>query len=471
MHYLSTRAHAPAISFEQTLLAGLAVDGGLYMPSEWPQFTVDDIASMRGLTYAELTARIIERFVGDGDSNSDNAIDLVQLSALCNRAYKNFDDATIAPLKPLGDSLYVLELFHGPTLAFKDFALQLLGQLFAHYLTRQRQTRTIIGATSGDTGSAAICALRGLDAVTLFMLHPHGRVSEVQRRQMTTVQDANIINIAVDGVFDDCQNLVKALFNDAKFREQKQLAAVNSINWVRIAAQTAYYFYAAIQLGAPQRKVNFAVPSGNFGNVFAGWVARAMGLPINRLIIGSNRNDILTRFFQSGKMQQQQVAPTISPSMDIQISGNFERYLFELLNRDGAQLTKLMQQFTDNGKFEVDADALRDACELFTAHRFTDQQTKDEIARTYQDCNELLDPHSAIGVAAARAFIADEPDSDTPTVALATAHPAKFPDAVFDACGVHPPLPERLRAVMQGEEKMIRVANDYDAVKEIIAAT
>ena len=457
VHYISTRGNAPILNFEQATLEGLAVDGGLYLPRVWPTFSEKEMRELRGMEYAQLASRILARFSGD-------CLPADILERLSDEAYGNFSHPKVAPLKQLDDSLYALELFHGPTLAFKDFALQLLGRLFGYFLDRRGQTCTIIGATSGDTGSAAIEAVRGLDAVTLYMLHPHGRVSEVQRRQMTTVLDRNIHNLAVDGDFDDCQNLVKAMFNDAEFRKRHTLAAVNSINWARIAAQTVYYFYAALKLGAPGRAVNFAVPTGNFGNVFAGYAARKMGLPINRLIIGSNSNDILTRFFASGQMKQRGINATISPSMDIQISSNFERYLFELLDRDSTRVGDLMEQFSAHGEFSVEREVREKADELFFAHRLSDAETGAQINRVYAQTGELLDPHSAIGVAAAREFS----EVGVPTVALATAHPAKFADAVAEACGAQVPLPKSLQGIMQRKEKMQRVANDLAAVKAAV---
>ena len=457
MQYLSTRGNAPTLDFEQATLAGLATDGGLYLPQTWPAFSADEMRELRGLDYAQLAARILARFVGDclpGDA----------LGRLSADAYGTFPHPKVAPLRELGPSLYTLELFHGSTLAFKDFALQFLGRLFGYFLHKRGRTCTIIGATSGDTGSAAIEAVRGLDAVTLYMLHPHGRVSAVQRRQMTTVMDDNIHNLAVDGDFDDCQNLVKGMFNDAEFRARHALAAVNSINWARIAAQTVYYFYAALALGAPQRAVNFAVPTGNFGNVFAGYAARQMGLPINRLIIGSNRNDILTRFFETGRMARGELNATISPSMDIQISSNFERYLFELLERDGAQTRDLMAQFAAGGAFNVPREVHRKATDLFRARRLSDEETRAEMKRVYVETGEFMDPHSAIGVAAARQLA----EAGVPTIALGTAHPAKFGAAVAEACGAEAPLPKSLEGILQREEKVQRVANDLTAVKSVI---
>ncbi len=357
-----------------------------------------------------------------------------------------------------------MELFHGPTLSFKDYALQILGQFFQYFLEKNEASCTIIGATSGDTGSAAIAGVRGLDAVKLFMLHPRGRVSEVQRKQMTTVLDDNIHNIAVDGTFDDCQKLVKALFSDIQFRKRHSLSAVNSINWARIAAQVVYYFRAALALGAPDREVNFSVPTGNFGNILAGYVARQMGLPIRRLIIGSNQNDILTRFFETGVMETREVTPTLSPSMDIQISSNFERYLFELVGHDSDELNDLMSRFSGAGKFSISQSLLSKARQHFSAYRLDDNQITKEILRTYKSTGEIIDPHSIIGVSAARR----EQDSSVPTVILGAAHPAKFPEAIKLATNIDVTLPAHVGDLMSMEEKLLYIDNDLAAVKSLV---
>lgn len=457
MQYISTRGRAPQLGFSDATLAGLASDGGLYLPEQWPRLGPNEIRALRGLDYAELATRILSRFTGDD-------LDEKVLSSLTHASYRSFDHSAIAPLKQLDTSLYVMELFHGPTLAFKDFALQFLGQLFNHLLNERGERCTIVGATSGDTGSAAIQAVHGLASVTLYMLHPRGKVSDVQRKQMTTVLDENIHNLAVDGTFDDCQNLVKAMFNDADFRDRHRLSAVNSINWARIAAQVVYYFRAALELGAPDQPVNFAVPTGNFGNVLAGYVAREMGLPIRRLIIGSNSNDILTRFFETGTMEQQGVNPTLSPSMDIQISSNFERYLFELLGRDSERVNRYMQSFSESGSFSLSDDDMHRARSLFAAHRLDDQQTSAEIARVYRETGEIMDPHSVIGVAAAR----EHGEHGVATVVLGTAHPAKFADAVCAATGASVALPSSAAHILESEERVEDVANSLEAVQEII---
>ena len=458
MQYCSTRGEAPVLGFEQVLLTGLARDGGLYVPEDWPQLSAEEIRALRGLPYAELLLRIARPFVGD-------AIDEVDLAAMTEASYADFGHAAVAPLKQLEPNLWLMELFHGPTLAFKDYPLQLVGRLFDHVLSNRGGHVTIVGATSGDTGSAAIEACRGRERIDVFILHPEGRVSEVQRRQMTTVLEPNIHNLAIAGSFDDCQDLVKALFNDHAFRDEASLSAVNSINWARIMAQVAYYFYGAVALGAPDRPVAFSVPTGNFGNVFAGYVAQRMGLPVAKLIVGSNRNDILTRFFESGAMTVAEVEPSLSPSMDIQVSSNFERLLFDLLGRDGAAVSRTLTGFRETGSFSVEPAVLDEARALFDARRYDDEESLAEVARVRRDCGEAVEPHSAIGIAAGRALAAD---LDAPVVALATAHPAKFPDSVERALGYRPALPERLADLYEREERLTKLPNDLATVREHI---
>jgi threonine synthase len=416
---------------------------------------------MVGLDYATLAARVMAPFAGP-------AIDEADLAAICAEAYRNFDHPDVAPLKPLGDDAWLMELFHGPTLAFKDYALQILGRLFDFVLARRGERVTVVGATSGDTGSSAIEACRDRASIEIFILHPNGRVSDVQRRQMTTVASANVHNIAIEGTFDDCQDLVKGMFNDADFRDRVNLAAVNSINWARIAAQVVYFVHAALTVGGPDRRVDFSVPTGNFGNVFAGYVARAIGVPIGRLIVGSNRNDILTRFFASGRMQTEPVLPTLSPSMDIQVSSNFERLLFELYDRDGATIARLMRRFREDGRFEIEPERWRSALRVFDAERFDDEQTKTVIRAVYEETGNLLDPHSAIGVAAARAR---HRKGDAPVISVATAHPAKFPEAVEAATGVHPELPARLADLFAREEHYEVLPADLGIVKDVVSST
>jgi threonine synthase len=460
MNYVSTRGQAPVLDFAAALLAGLADDGGLYLPETWPHFAAADWRALRGLPYPALVARVMQPFVGD-------SIQSTTLEALCETAYAGFNHPAVVPLIQLETNLFVQELFHGPTLAFKDMALQLIGPLFDHILTERGQRVTIVGATSGDTGSAAIEACAGRARIDIAILHPEGRTSEVQRRQMTTVQADNVSNIAVQGTFDDCQDLVKAMFADAPFRAEMGLSAVNSINWARIAAQIPYYVAAALALGAPDRDVAFAVPTGNFGNILAAWAARRMGLPVARLIAGSNRNDILTRFLDANDMSVRLVEPSLSPSMDIQVSSNFERLLYELLDGDGAATATTMRGFRDTGRMEVPDAAWQRARQVFHGYRLDDAGTEAEIARLYAATGYLADPHTAIGIAAARAR---PPALGVPTVAMATAHPAKFPDPVARATGVHAALPPALADLPTRPERYVTLPNDLAAVEAQVRA-
>ena len=460
MNYISTRGQAPVVPFDDVLLRGLAPDGGLYVPEAWPQFSATEIAAFKGLPYPELALRVMRPFVsgaiGDG-----------ALAGIIDGAYENFDTPEIAPLKEIGENDYLLELFHGPTLAFKDLAMQFLGPVFDHVLKTRDEWVTVIGATSGDTGSAAIEACRDRDAMEIFILHPHQCITEVQRRQMTTVASANVHNIAIEGTFDDCQALVKAMFNDRPFRDRLKLSAVNSINWARIMAQTVYYFWAAAKLGAPEKSVSFAVPTGNFGNVFAGYAAKQMGLPVSQFVIGSNRNDILTRFIETGQMKvRDEVHPTLSPSMDIQVSSNFERLLFDLVGRDGERVADIMAGFLDKGRFQVEPEALKAVQALFDGASFDDDATKATIKDVYEAAGEMVDPHTAVGIAAARAR---RRGKETPMVALATAHPAKFPDAIAEATGVRPDLPEKLSDILEREERCEVLNNDLESVQGYVA--
>jgi threonine synthase len=458
MSYHSTRGQAPALAFDDVLLAGLARDGGLYLPELWPHFSREELASFAGLSYCQLAVRVMKPFL-DGTISEDD------FAALVDETYSGFGHSAVAPLKQLGRNDWLLELFYGPTLAFKDYALQLLGRLFDHVLSKKGRRVTIVGATSGDTGSAAIEACRDRAAVDIIILHPLGRTSDVQRRQMTTVTSSNVRNIALEGTFDDCQDMVKAMFNDQPFRDQLNLSAVNSINWARIMAQIVYYFAAGTALGAPHRAVSFAVPTGNFGNVYAAFAARRMGLPINQLVVGSNSNDILTRFFETGKMSMAEVVPTLSPSMDIQVSSNFERYLFDLFGEDGARVRDFMERFRKDRQFEVGETMQAGINSLFRGFRLNDVATTQAIRQIYQETGELLDPHSAIGVAAGRACRRDE---TTPMVALATAHAAKFPDAVEAATGIRPALPERLGDLFERPERYDVLPNDLEVVKDYV---
>lgn len=460
MQYVSTRGKAPALSFDDVLLTGLARDGGLYLPESWPTFSADDIRSMRGLSYAEVAIRVMYPFVEGSIPESDFA-DLV------NDAYKDFGHPAVAPLKQLDCDQWVMELFHGPTLAFKDYALQLLGRLFDYVLKKRGEKVTIVGATSGDTGSAAIEACRDRECIDIFIMHPKGRVSDVQRCQMTTVLSKNVHNIALEGTFDDCQDAVKAMFNDMDFRDKYNLSAVNSINWARIMAQIAYYFWAGVQTGSPDRLMRFSVPTGNFGNVFAGYCAKKMGLPIEGFIIGSNRNDILTRYFNTGVMKMETVEPSLSPSMDIQISSNFERLLAQHYDKDGSALTQALAQFRDTGEVDFGKDRWQAMCADFKAQKLDDDETKAAIKDFYERTGELLDPHSVIGCETARAA----EKTDAVTIALATAHPAKFPAAVKDASGVHPDLPERMADLFDREERFDVLENDLAGIQAYIEKT
>ena len=451
-----------AFSFEEVLLAGLAEDGGLYVPDHLPALSAATLRGFAGLPYAELAARILALFAGDAFSQAE-------LQPIARQAYRGFRHAAVAPLVQLGERLWLLELFHGPTLAFKDLALQLVGLLFDAVLARRHEHVTIIGATSGDTGSAALAACRDREAIDIFILYPHGRISEVQRRQMTTVESANAHAVAIEGTFDDCQDLVKALFADAELRRALNLAAVNSINWARIAAQTVYYFAAGAALGAPERPVSFSVPTGNFGNVYAGHIARLMGLPIARLVIGTNRNDILARYIASGEMTIAPVEPSLSPSMDIQVSSNFERLLFELKGRNGAAVAEAIASFRRTGNLPADDQGWRAARGLFSAHKVDDTLTMQTIAETYARSGILIDPHTAVAVAAANAELDAQVDG-APMVALATAHPAKFPEAVERATGIRPTQPPALGELFEKRERMTVLPNDFDLVKQFIGA-
>ena len=467
MRYISTRqplgpdkGHRETLGFEEVLIAGLAPDGGLYVPTEIPQFSAAEIRRFRQLRYPELAAEILAPFVG-GAFHRD------ELLAILEDAYAGFDHRAVAPLSQIGTGEFLLELFHGPTLAFKDYALQVLGRLFDAVLARRGERATIVGATSGDTGSAAIEACRDRDNLDIFVLYPHGRTSAVQRRQMTTVAAPNVHTLAVDGSFDDCQDLVKAMFADAPFRTRHRLSAVNSINWARIAAQVVYYFAAGVALGAPDVPVSFAVPTGNFGNVYAGHVARQMGLPVAELVIGTNRNDILYRFVETGQMSISTVEPSLSPSMDIQVSSNFERLLFEVSGRDGAAIAAAMAEFRRTGTLPASPEAWTRTRALIRAHRVDDEETRAMIRQIHRETGELLDPHTAIAVAASRTTGLKD---GTPRVALACAHPAKFPDVVEEATGCQPVLPAHLADLMTRAERETPIASDLAQVEAYVAA-
>jgi threonine synthase len=453
MKYVSTRGSSPMLGFGEVLLGGLAPDGGLYVPESWPALP----PLRRDVDYATTAATVVAPFI-------DGEIDIGSLRRMCEDAYATFRHPAVCPLVQIGPDDWLLELFHGPTLAFKDVALQLVGRMFDHVLGEHGERVTIIGATSGDTGSAAIDAFAGRHNIDIVVLYPRGRVSDVQRRQMTTVAEPNVRTAAVEGTFDDCQDLVKAMFADEPFRTEHRLAAVNSINWARVMAQIVYYATAATHLGAPG--VSFAVPTGNFGNVLAGWVARRIGVPVQRLVIGSNRNDILARFLHSGIMATSVVVPTLSPSMDIQVSSNFERLLFELNHRDGGMTAEQLHHFRATGSLTVEADQLDAVTAVFDAVRVDDHETLTVIAQTYADTGLLIDPHTAVGLGAARAC---RPEAPGPLVSLATAHPAKFPDAVEKATGVRPPLPAHLADLLDRPERVAVLPNDLAGVERFVA--
>jgi len=460
VNYISSRGRAPQLGFLDTLLAGLADDGGLYLPVSWPQLSHEQIASFKTKTYEEVAFEVLSPFIGD-------EIEPEILRELINKAYSSFSDQSIAPLRHLEDEHYVLELFHGPTLAFKDVAMQLLALLMDHVLATRHQRATIVGATSGDTGGAAIEAFRGAEATDIFILYPDGRVSDVQRKQMTTAYEANVHALAIDGTFDDCQALVKGMFNDQAFRDRVRLAGVNSINWVRVMAQTVYYFTAAVALGAPERDISFSVPTGNFGDIFAGYVAKQMGLPIKQLMIATNVNDILVRTLETGTYARDTVVATSSPSMDIQVSSNFERLLFEVAGRDGARVQSYMDELRDEGKFTLDDAHLESIRRLFVAAR-VDQSETDAVMQDVQSrLNLILDPHTAVGLGAARKLA---PGDGVPVVTLATAHPAKFPASVEAACHVHPTPPAHVAELLNRSEKSDFLANDLSAVESFIEA-
>jgi threonine synthase len=457
MKYVSTRGEAPELDFAGVLLAGLASDGGLYMPASWPEFSAVELRALRGLPYVELAARVIHPFVVD-------CIPFAALQKMCRRAYAGFTHPAVVPLVQLDTNIFALELFHGPTLAFKDLALQLVGHLFDYVLEKRDERVTIVGATSGDTGSAAIEACANRARIDIAILHPEGRTSEVQRRQMTSVTADNVLNIAVDGNFDDCQNLVKAMFADAPFRGDLSLSAVNSINFARIAAQIPYYITSALALGAPDTPVAVAVPTGNFGNVLAAWAAKQIGVPVQKFIVATNRNDILYRFLAANDMTAQGVEASLSPSMDIQVSSNFERLLFEFLRRDAAATAKIMAGARATGRMAIPDAAWRAVRREFAGFRLDDAGTLQEIARAWREAAYLTDPHTAIGLAAARECA----PVGLPVIVAATAHPAKFPDAIEQAVGFRPALPPHLADLYDRPEKFTRAPNDLEAIEALV---
>ena len=462
IQYISTRGGDGPLGYEDTLLSGLARDGGLFIPTEWPHFSVEEFSALKGKSYSEIAHAIIAPFVG-----SDIPHD--ELKAMIEDTYQGFTHPDVAPLVAISDNIHVCELFHGPTIAFKDYAMQFLSRAFDRALGVRGRRSVILGATSGDTGSAALDAFQGRDFVDVFILYPDGRTSPIQEKQMTSVIADGAFAIAVDGDFDTCQDAVKALFRDLDFRDRVGLSAINSINWARLMPQIVYYVATALKLGAPEREVAFSVPTGNFGNIFAGYAARQMGLPIKTLICASNRNDILTRFFESGKMARSSVEPSLSPSMDIQVSSNFERLLFEILGRDADAVSAAMQHFAETGSFNVDGVILDKTKALFSAYRLDDAGTLAEINHTHQTDGMILDPHSAVGVYAARqARLNGVVSDDVPIISLACASPAKFPAAVEKATGLHPALPPHLSDLMGRDERVLHVLGKTEDIAALV---
>ncbi len=459
MKYVSTRGQADVLDFEGVTLTGLARDGGLYVPDTLPRLSEQGISNMAGQSYSEIALAVIKPFVGE-------SVDDSSLKAMLDETYgaSVFRHSAVAPLVQLGPNDWVLELFHGPTLAFKDFALQLLGRFFDHFTAKRSQKLTILGATSGDTGSAAIEACRGRENVTIYMLHPKGRVSDVQRLQMTTVLEPNVINVAVDGTFDDCQALVKTCFNDLEFRDQVGLTAVNSINWARVMAQIVYYFASATALGAPGRRISYSVPTGNFGDIYAGFIAREMGLPIDKLVIATNSNDILARTLQTGSYSSGDVHATISPSMDIQVSSNFERMMFDLSGRNGQTISDYMRSFAAKGSISLSDTEIAKARDIFLAEQVDDETTRQVMAELKDSTGYIADPHTAVGLKASRQL----PAGGAPRVTLSTAHPVKFGAAVEEATGSVPRLPAHMADLYDREERYVSLPNDDQQLKAMI---
>jgi threonine synthase len=460
MRYVSTRGEAPSLDFVDVMLAGLARDGGLYVPERWPTLDHKGIENFAGRPYAEVAVEVIRPFVGDGISQVD-------LARMAREAYGDFRHPAVTPLIQLNPNLFVLELFHGPTLAFKDLAMQLVARLMNHVLHQRGERTTIVVATSGDTGAAAIEAFRGRAQTDVIVLFPQGRISEVQRRMMTTAPDTNVHALGIEGTFDDCQALVKAMFNHHAFRDRVRLSGVNSINWARIVAQTVYYFAAAVVLGAPRRKIAFTVPTGNFGDVYAGYVASRMGLPIDRLVVATNVNDILVRTFATGSYEVRDVVATTSPSMDIQVSSNFERLLFDAYARDAGSLRALMGSLAQSRRFVVSAHALKELRALFTADRADEQESAAEIRTWMREADYCVDPHTAVALAVAEK---ETRDPSVPMIVLSTAHPAKFPDSVKAACGIVPALPDKFADLTKRKERITVLPVDQAAVERYVAS-
>lgn len=462
INYLSTRGGQSSLQYEDVLLSGLARDGGLFMPEEWPTFSHSELNEMKKLSYSELAAKIMTPFIQPSLSHSE-------VLKICNEIYSKFTNDEVAPLKKMEDNLFILELFHGPTLAFKDYAMQFLSKAFNVALTKNKQRAVILGATSGDTGSAALEAFKGKDNVDIFILFPDGKVSPVQQKQMTRINDLGAHALSVKTDFDGCQEIVKDCFEDLKFKDQISLSAINSINWVRLLPQIVYYFYSALKVGAPDQEVAFSVPTGNFGNILAGWMAKKIGLPISNLICGSNQNDILTRFFNNGVMERQNVNPSFSPSMDIQVSSNFERLLFEILDRDAIKVKQEMNNFKKNGIFSIPKEIMLKVNYLFSAYMISNNETLDIIKNTFENYNYILDPHSAIGFGSARKALNEKViSSRTPIISLACAHPSKFPDVIKKAINIEPQLPDHLKELMVSKEYFKVIGNDTKFIKNYL---
>ena len=462
INYLSTRGGQSSLQYEDVLLSGLARDGGLFMPEEWPTFSHSELNEMKKLSYSELAAKIMTPFIQPSLSHNE-------VLKICNEIYSKFTNDEVAPLKKMEDNLFILELFHGPTLAFKDYAMQFLSKAFNVALTKNKQRAVILGATSGDTGSAALEAFKGKDNVDIFILFPDGKVSPVQQKQMTWINDSGAHALSVKTDFDGCQEIVKDCFEDLKFKDQISLSAINSINWVRLLPQIVYYFYSALKVGAPDQEVAFSVPTGNFGNILAGWMAKKIGLPISNLICGSNQNDILTRFFNNGVMERKNVNPSFSPSMDIQVSSNFERLLFEILDRDAIKVKQEMNNFKKNGIFSIPKEIMLKVNNLFSAYMISNNETLDIIKNTFENYNYILDPHSAIGFGSARKALDEKIiSSSTPIISLACAHPSKFPDVIKKAINIEPQLPDHLKELMVSKEYFKVIGDDTKFIKNYL---
>ena len=458
MKYVSTRGKAPELDFEDVMITGLARDGGLYVPKEWPFFSEEMISKMDGCSYEEIAFQVMRPFIGSTFTD-------LEFKEIIKKSYQDFSSFERCPVVKLKDNIFVLELYHGPTLAFKDVAMQLIGQMFELSLKRRNQKIVIVGATSGDTGSAAIEAFKGLDSVEVFIMYPDGAVSDVQRRQMTTATENNVNALAVDGNFDDCQARLKDMFNDFDFRDEINLASVNSINWARVMAQVVYYFTSAIAVGAPKKKVNFTVPTGNFGDIFAGYVAKKMGLPIEKLVIATNQNDILDRVVKSGVYKIERVKPSISPSMDIQVSSNFERALFDIFSQDSLRIRTLMDELRISEEFKLTSEEAEKLQAVFESGSSSEEETNDTISSIFEETGTLMCPHSATGTKVAKE---KNDDGDVPMIVLATASPAKFPNAVKAASGISPKLPAHMSDLFDRGERVKMVPNDIKRIKEII---